>query len=127
MDESHGHPKKPTSHRTAIFILVVTFVAIAYFGWQTLQTRRLTISSLSKPGEYRLTGPELHPTRLRVHVTGWLEGQATIAIPGQQAATIGPGNVDWTWSGPWKEPDCLLKYAPKTATMGSLSVEYRIQ
>jgi hypothetical protein len=127
VDEAHEHTKQPTSHRTAVFILVAVSVAIAYFGWQSLKTSTLRISAVSKPGEYRMMGGPHHPTRLRVHVTGWLEGQATIGIPGQEAATIGPGNVDWNHSGAWVEPDCLLQYTPKTATMGSLTVDYRIE
>jgi hypothetical protein len=125
IDPAEEH-RKPTNPRRAVFILLCMAVTIALFGLQVLKTSTLTISAVGKAGEYRLTGHQLHPTRLRVHVTGWLEGQATIGIPGQPAATIGPSNVDWTYSGAWVEQDCLLKYTPKTATMGSLSVEYRI-
>jgi hypothetical protein len=102
------------------------FVTLVIFGLQILWTSKVKISAVTKPGEVLLTGTQLHPTRLRVHITGWIDGQATIAVPGHDPSTIGPGNIEWKFSAAWVEPTCLLKYTPSTVTMGSLEVEYRL-
>jgi len=128
VDDSHEHaPQKPTSHRTAVFILIAITVSIAFFGWQALRTRQLTISSISKPGEYRLTCSRTPSSSRWIHVSGWIDGKATIRLNGVDPAAIGPGNVEWKTSSDWHEGDCMLQYSPGTAVMGKLTVDYRIE
>jgi hypothetical protein len=126
VDEVHEHTRKPTSPWTAVLTLAAVFVAVAFFGWQTLHTRQLTISSVSKPGEYTLICPRSSPSSRRIHVTGWIDGKATLEITGGLGPeSIGPGNVDWKTGGDWYAGDCVLTYSPGTATTGKLTVEYR--
>lgn len=126
MEDPHDEPKRPTSHRTAVFILIAMFIGTGFLGWQVLRTSKLAITAVTKPGEYRLPGSVPKPTHLRVHITGYLDGQATVEIPGQPPRTLGPETVNEKWSLDWTTPDCLLKYTPKTVTLGRLEVEYRI-
>jgi hypothetical protein len=102
------------------------FITLVIFGLQVLRTSKAKISAVTKPGEVLLAGTTLHPTHLRVHITGWIDGAATIAVPGHDPSTIGPGNIEWKFSEAWGDPTCLLKYTPSTVTMGSLEIEYRI-
>lgn len=126
MEEAHEHPAKSTSPRKAVLVLVAMFVLIAFFGWQTLHTRQITITSVSRAGAYTLVCPRTAPSSRRIHVTGWIDGKATLEITeGLGPETIGPGNVDWKTGGDWYAGDCLLKYSPGTTTMGKLTVEYR--
>ena len=119
-------PRPAASKGRAAFILLCLFVTLVLFGMKVLWTSRLKIAAVSKAGEYRLAGTNLHPTRLRVHVSGWIDGQATLTIPRHDPAPIGPGAVEWRFSDAWAEPECLLKYSPGTVTLGSLEVEYHL-
>jgi len=125
--DSFEDAKKPASHRTAVFILIAMSVTIAFFGWQALRTSQLSITSISKPAEYRLASTTPHPSRRWIRVTGWIDGQATIDVPGQESATIGPGGIEWRCAGSWEAGDCVLKYTPRTAKTGKLTVEFRIE
>jgi hypothetical protein len=118
-------PKKPASHRTAVFILIAMTVGIAWFGWQTWRTASLSITTVSKPGEYPLPPPRKPAAAYWVHVTGWIDGQATIELPSNAPATIGPGNVEQRLTGALHDPQCILKYTPRGTSMGRLLVEYR--
>jgi len=128
VDDPHEHaPKKPTSPRTAIFILIAIFVSIAFYGWQALRTRQLTITSISKAGEYPLTLSRTPPSSRWIHVSGWIDGTATIQLNGEDPVTIASGNVEWKTAGDYTDRDCVLKYKPGTAKMGKLTVEYRVE
>jgi hypothetical protein len=127
VDDSHEDANKPASHRTAVFILIAMTVTIAFFGWQALRTSQLSITSISKPGDYRLVSSKAHPSKRWIHVTGWIDGLATLEIPRLESATIGPGSVEWKGASDWDAGDCVLKYTPRTATMGKLTVDYRIE
>lgn len=126
MHDPSDAPKTPASHRTAAFILIAMAVTLAYFGWQVYRTSRLSITSVSKPGDYLLTSPRQAPSSLWLHVSGWLDGQAAIEIAGRGPAPLGPGNVEWKIRCDWSQRDCVLKYTPGSATTGRLEVEYRI-
>ena len=119
-------PKKPASHRTAVFILVAMFVGTAYFGWQVYRTSRLSIVAVSKPAEFRLKASREHPTAFWIRISGWIDGQGQVEIAGRPPELLDAGNVQWRLKGDWTEPECVLKYTPKGATMGRLEVEYRI-
>jgi len=121
-EESHS----PAPRRRAVFILVCIFITLVLLGLQVLRTSRVKISAVTKPAGIRLTGHTPHPTRVRIHVTGWIDGQATMTIPRQDPITIGPGNIEWKYSGAWAEPDFFLQYTPLTVTMGSLDVDYTL-
>ncbi|MBV8879180.1 MAG: hypothetical protein JO332_04360 [Planctomycetaceae bacterium] len=127
MIDPSEEPRKPSSHRTAVFILLAMFVTIAYFGWQVYRTSRLTIVAVTRSGEYRLTASREHPTSCWVRVSGWIDGQAVVEVAGRPAATLGPGNVQWKSAGDTDGRECVLKYAPKSVTLGRLDVEYRIE
>ncbi|HLY10312.1 MAG TPA: hypothetical protein VKW04_13475 [Planctomycetota bacterium] len=128
MDDPTDAPKKAASHRTAAFILIAMAVTIAFYGWQTLRTRQLSITSVSKSGEYRLPCSRTPPSHRWIHVTGWIDGQAILEVPGGPGPErVGPGAIEWKVSGPWDAGDCVLKYSPGSTTLGKLSVEYRIE
>jgi hypothetical protein len=110
-----------------VFILIAITVTTAYFGWQALRTSELSITSISKPGDYRLASSKPHPSSRWIRVTGWIDGLATLEVPGLSPASIGPGSVEWKGAGSWDAGDCVLKYTPRTATMGKLTVAYRIE
>ena len=131
MPHDHDHDPAEESHqpaprRRAVFILVCIFITLVLLGLQVLWTSRVKVSAVTKPAGVRLTGRSLHPTRIRIHVTGWIDGQATMTVPRQDPVTIGPGNIEWKYSGTWAEPECLLQYTPLTVTMGSLEVDYTL-
>jgi len=127
VDGDHEHPRpSPTSPAKAVLILVAIAVATGFLGWQTLRTRQFTITTLSRPGTYRLTCAPSHPSSRRIHVSGWIDGTATFEITGGRGPeTVGPGNVEWKTGGDWSGGDCLLKLTPGTAVTGELRVEYR--
>jgi hypothetical protein len=118
-------PRTPARRRTAAFVIVAMAVTLAWFGWQVYRTSRLSIIAVSKPGDYRLTSPRKDVSKLWVHVNGWIDGQATLEIPGRAPQPVGPGNVEWKIGCDWSQADCILKYAPSSATTGRLEVEYR--
>jgi hypothetical protein len=126
VQDPHDAPKAPASHRTAAFILIAMTVTLAYFGWQVYRTSRLSITTISKAGDYRLASTKPAPSTLWLHVSGWLDGEAAIEVPGRGPATLGPGNVEWKIGCDWFQKDCVLKYTPRSATSGRLDVEYRI-
>jgi hypothetical protein len=124
--DPHEEPKKPASHHTAVFILIAMVVTIAWFGWQTLRTHTLTITSVSKPGTYVLEASRPRPSSRRVHVTGWIDGRADLQVGSDAAVSVGPGTVEWKTAGDWVEGDLVLKYTPRGTTLGKLTVDYRI-
>jgi hypothetical protein len=128
VDDASDAPKPAASHRTAVFILIAMAVTIAFYGWQSLRTKQLTITSVSKPGDYVLTRSRTPPSSRWIRVTGWLDGPATLQVSGGLGpVTVGPGHVEWKTGGDWNEGDCTLKYAPAGAATGQLTVEYRIE
>lgn len=128
MDDPHDPPKPAASHRTAAFIMIAMTVTLAFYGWQTLRTRQLSITTVSKPGDYVLTASRKLPSSRWIHVTGWLDGPATLEVSdGPGPVTVGPGNVEWKTAGDWHDVNCTLKYTPAGATTGRLTVEYRIE
>jgi hypothetical protein len=38
---------------------------------------------------------------------------------------VGPGPVEWRAGGDYYDPECVLRYTPRNATVGQLTVEYR--
>jgi uncharacterized protein (DUF58 family) len=122
-DEKHRTSTAP--RRTAALILLALFVTLAFLGWRVLGTSRFTISTVAKASEHRLKSPKAHPSSLRIHVTGWLDGQATLQSPHREATVVGPGPVEWRAGGDFTDPECVLRYTPRNATVGELTVEYR--
>jgi len=119
-------PRTPARRRTAAFVIVAMAVTLGWFGWQVYRTSRLSIIAVSKPGEYRLTSSRKGVTLLWIHVSGWIDGTASVEMaPYGPSQSLGPGNVEWKISREWTNPDCELKYTPKSATTGRLEVEYR--
>jgi hypothetical protein len=118
-------PRPPTRRRTAAFVLVAMVVTLTWFGWQVYRTSRLSITAVGKPGDYRLTSSRKGASAIWLHVSGWLDGTASLELPGRASQLLGPGNVEWKLRHEWSETECVLKYAPKTATTGRLEVEYR--
>ncbi|HUR38239.1 MAG TPA: hypothetical protein VM222_02045 [Planctomycetota bacterium] len=125
IDPEEKHRASTATRRTAVLIVLALFVALAFLGWRVLGTSRLTISAVAKPSEHRLKSPKPHPSSLRIHVTGWLDGQATLQSPHREATVVGPGPVEWRAGGDYYEPEGVLRYAPRGATVGQLTVEYR--
>lgn len=126
MHDPNEDARPPAKHHTAIFILIAMAVMIAWFGWQTLRTHSLSITSVSKPGEYVLEASQPRPSSRRVHVSGWIDGRADLQLGKDAPRSVGPGKVEWSTSGDWTEPKLVLKYTPWGTTMGKLTVEYRI-
>lgn len=127
MHDPNEDPKKPASHRTAAFILIAVFVGIAFLGWQVFRTSRMSITAVTKPADYVLTASRKPPTSFWIRISGWIDGQAVVEIPTRPPLTLGPGNVREKISGDWYAPECVLKYTPKSTTMGRLEIEYRIE
>jgi hypothetical protein len=127
VDESHEHTPTPASYRTTALIGLTLFVTFAFLGWRVLGTSRLTISNVSKASEHRLKSPKPHPSSVRVRVTGWIDGQATLQSPHREATLVGPGPVEWRAGGDFYDPECLLKYTPISTQVGHLTVEYRFE
>lgn len=118
-------PRTPARRRTAAFVIVAMIVTLAWFGWQVYRTSRLSIVAVGKPGDYRLTASRKDVSTLWLHVNGWIDGRATLEIPGRAPQSLGPGNVEWKIGCDWFQADCVLKYSPSSATTGRLEVEYR--
>jgi hypothetical protein len=118
-------PRTPARRRTAAFVIVAMAVTLAWFGWQVYRTSRLSIIAVSKPGEYRLTSARKDVKLLWIHVSGWIDGSASVEIPSGPPQWLGPGNVEWKMRREGVAPECILKYTPKSATTGRLEVEYR--
>jgi len=63
-----------------------------------------------------------------IHVTGWIDGTATLELPGGAGpVTLDAGNVEWKLSGDWTQGDCILKYLARDRADRTLTVEYRIE
>jgi uncharacterized protein (DUF58 family) len=124
-DADEKHRTSTATRRAAALIVLALFVTLAFLGWRVLGTSSLTISAVAKPSEHRLKSPKPHPASLRIHVTGWLDGQATLQSPHREATVVGPGPVEWRAGGDFTDPECVLRYAPRGATMGQLTVEFR--
>lgn len=116
---------KPATRRTAAFVILAMFVTLAWFGWRVGRTSRLSIVTVGKPGEYRLASARPNPSALWIHVSGWIDGRASLEIPGRASQPLGPGSVEWKLGCDWTEAACVLKYVPTSATTGRLEVEYR--
>jgi len=124
-DPDEKHRPSTATRRTAALIVLALFVTLAFMGWRVLGTSHLTISAVAKPSEHLLKSPKPRPSSLRIHVTGWLDGQATLQSPHREATVVGPGPVEWRAGGDYYEPEAVLRYAPRGATAGQLTVEYR--
>jgi len=124
-DPDEKHRTSTATRRTAALIFIALSATLGFLGWRVLGTSRLTISAVAKPSEHLLKSPRPHPTSLRVHITGWLDGQATLQSPHREATVVGPGPVEWRAGGDYHSPEAVLRYAPRGATTGQLTVEYR--
>ncbi len=126
MHDPNEDARPPARHHTAIFILIAMAVMIGWFGWQTLRTRSLTITSVSKPGDYMLESTATRPSSRRIHVSGWIDGRADLQFGKEDPVSVGPGTVEWKISGDWAESRIPLKYTPRGTALGKLVIEYRI-
>ncbi len=127
MPDPLAEESKPRDHRTAVFVVIALTMTILMLGWQVLRTSTLKVDNVTRPAELRLTTAKKQPDNLSVHVTGWIDGTATLALAGSTPTQVGPGNVEWRRDGDFYSSEAVVNYVPRNVTTGHLTVEYRFR